>query len=139
MVEDQILEPAGTTYKDWLGSAAAEDSFIKGAGNLYKLAGLDHDKWSILAIDVYTFSHGAPSDWQVSVYAVDRANVTPDNYDGLKALEAEQGSVPVTEFKLDNVSLEDVVRCMKVMHVQLTRHNFRRLNIVDRANFPPQD
>lgn len=61
-----------------------------------------------------------------------------DSHEALKALEADQGSVPVTELRLHNVSLEDVVRCMKVLHVQLTSSNFRRLNVVDRTDFPRQ-
>jgi hypothetical protein len=134
-----MVQPAGTTYEDWVGSAAAEDSAIKGSGDLYELAGLDHGRWSILSVDIYAFSHGKTPDWHVSVYAVDTEANAIGGYADLKRLEAERGSIPVTHIALHNVSLEDVVRCMKVVHFQLIKPNFQRLDIVGRADFPVQE
>jgi hypothetical protein len=51
------LPPAETSYKDWVGTAAAESSVVGTSGSLSDLAGLD-ESWVIVAVDAWTFSHG---------------------------------------------------------------------------------
>lgn len=133
-----MLEPAGTTYKDWVGTAAAENSFIKGSGSLHELAGLDGDRWSILAVDAFAHSHGADPQWTVQIYAFDREAAGDPRHEDLKALADERGSVPVTEVRVHGVTLDDVIKCMKVVHFQLISPHFQKLNIVDRSDFPTQ-
>lgn len=134
------MEPASTTYKDWTGTAAAENSMITASGDLHELAGLDRDRWSILGIDAHAHSHGADPRWTVHVYAFDRQGEEgAGSYEELKALEARRGSVPVKDVQLHNVSLDDVIRCMKVIQIQLLTHNFTKLDIVELGDHPEQD
>ena len=110
---------------------------IVGSNDLYELAGLDHERWSILGIDLVAFSHGEPSDWDVRVYALDNQEHGVGSRDDLLSLEASRGSLPVVEVLLANVSLEDVVRAMKVVHFfQLLSRDWKTLDIVSRTNHP---
>jgi hypothetical protein len=133
------VEPAGATFPDWKGTAAAEASFIKDSGDLYELAGLDHDRWTILGIDMHAFSHGAPPEWTVHVYAFDRHSAEVTSHETLKELETERGSIPVKDILLHNVSLEDVVRCMKFVQIQLLSRHFTKLDVVERGDHPAQN
>lgn len=135
----EYVQPATTTYHDWVGTAAAENSVLEKSGDLYKLAGLDHDRWSIVAIDMVAFSHGDPSSWDVRVYAVDNVKHEIKTYEDMKALEARRGSLPVVDVLLHEVDLEDIIRCMKVVHFQLRSHGWESLDRVSRADHPPQD
>lgn len=137
--ERDMVQPATTTYHDWVGSAAAENSMIEGSGDLYELAGLNHEDWTILTVDMYAFSHGKDPDWHVDVYAVDRKGNGIESFEDMKRLEAEQGSLPVKEIALHGVSLEDIVRCMKVVHFQLTSPNFPALHVIERTDHPTQE
>jgi len=132
------VQPASTTYKDWVGTAAAEDSIITGSGDLYELAGLNRDQWSILSIDAFAHSHGQEPSWHVHVYAFDRAAAEVTSHADLKRLAAERGSLPVTDILLHDVDLDAVIRCTKVIHVQLSSPHFSDLDIVETRDHPIQ-
>ncbi|MGW4116645.1 hypothetical protein ACWEFJ_37710 [Actinosynnema sp. NPDC004786] len=125
--------------KDWVGTAAAEDSFIKGSGSLYDLSGLDSNRWTILGVDAFAHSHGAEPDWTVRVYAVDSQAQEVKSHDDLTALAASRGSVPVKEVLVHDVSFDDVIKCMKVVHVQLMSPGFPKLDVVERGDHPVQN
>jgi hypothetical protein len=55
------------------------------------------------------------------------------------ALAEQRGSLPVKDILLHDVSLDDVVRCMKVISVQLLRRHVHALDIVERGDRPEQD
>lgn len=133
------LGPASTSYRDWIGSAAAENSMVRKSGDLYKLAGIDNESSAIVAIDMWANSHGEEPDWNVLVYVADSASDELRRFDDLKAQEASQGSLPVREIMLHGVSLEDVVRCMKVVHFQLKSPHYEAMHITERGDHPPQD
>lgn len=133
------VEPASTTYQDWVGTAAAENSIIIGSGDLYELAGLDSDRWSILCVDASAYSHGADPQWMVRVYAFDRTAAEVSSHEELKAVAAERGSVPVKEVLLHNVGLDDIIRCMKTVQVQFRSPHFPDLDVVERGDHPTQD
>ncbi|MBF6446597.1 hypothetical protein IU429_02840 [Nocardia elegans] len=134
-----MLQPATTTYKDWVGTAAAENSIVNTSLDLDELAGLKGEDSLILAVDISASSHGAPPDWDVFVYAVERGAHGIKSFEDLERVEAERGSIPVKEILLHNVSLEDVVRCMKVVHFQLIHPEFQKLEVVERGDYPEQD
>ncbi|WP_447646749.1 hypothetical protein [Nocardioides zeae] len=136
-VDPQPLEPAGTTYPDWRGTVAAEDSLITASNDLYDLAGLKHDDWTILALEIFTVSHGKEPNWDVRVYACNRSEHGVDSYEDLRRLE-ESGGVPVREILLHNVGLEDVVKSMKLVTFQLLRRDFENLVIVEKDDHPSQ-
>lgn len=139
-MEREHVQPPSSPSDDWIGTATAEQSVIVHSNDLYELAGLDPNRWSILGLDMYAFSHGDPPRWNVHVYAFDRNREDGEvnSHEGLKQLEAKRGSVPVTDILLHNVSFEDIVRSMKVIHLQLLSRNFAHLDIVDRADHPVQ-
>lgn len=137
--ELEMVSPASTSYTDWVGSAAAENSMIKGSNDLYDLAGLNHQEWSILAVDVTGFSHGADPDWDVMVYAVNTKDESIERHEDLKALAAERGSIPVHQIALHNVTLDDIVKCMKLLTFQLISPYFPNLDIIKRGDFPVQE
>lgn len=138
-MEREVVQPAGTTYTDWVGSAAAEDSVLEVSGDLYVLAGLEPAKWSILAVDLYAFSHGSTPAWHVDVYALDRQSNSVNSFDDMQALQASRGSLPVVHVRLHGVGIDDVVRCMKLVRFQLIKPDFSNLDVVERTDFPPQE
>lgn len=132
------VEPATTTYKDWVGTAAAENSVINTSGDLYELAGLDSRRWTILGIDMHAFSHGEDPRWTVHVYALDTQAEEVSSHETLTTLAERRGSLPVKDILLHGVALDDVVRCMKLIHVQLRSPHFPDLDIVERGDHPEQ-
>lgn len=137
-MERVMVEPASTGYKDWVGTAAAEDSMVKGSGDLHELAGLEPGRWSILAVDTFAHSHGEDPDWHVRIYAFDREAAGNPEFADLEQLAQDRGSVPVREIALHDVDLDDIIRCMKVVHFQLINPHFSTLEIVDRTDHPIQ-
>jgi hypothetical protein len=87
--EQGRLGSAQVRWNDYLGTAAADDAdALLNTRSLYKIAGLDRDRWRIVGID---FTMGSPSE-QVVVYGMDRASAEPSR-------EAVEG-VSVTAFHL---------------------------------------
>lgn len=132
----ETVGPASTSYKDWIGTAAAETSMIKASGDLYELAGVDFETSTIVAVNMWASSHGEDPDWDVSVYVADRTSDEVRKFDDMKAQEAEFESLPVRHIELHNVSLEDVVKCMKVVEFQLRSPHYKNMHIVGRGDHP---
>ncbi len=131
--------PASTSYKDWIGTAAAENSMIRNSGDLYELAGVDVKTSTIVAVNMWASSHGEDPDWDVSVYVADRTSNDVRKLDDVNAQEAEFESLPVRHIELHGVSLEDVVKCMKVVEFQLRRPDYKDMHVVARGDHPTQD
>lgn len=119
--EPTILGPAESTYDDWKGTACAETSMVIGSGDLYALAGLgdEPDRWSILGISIDAYSHGADPTWTVRVYAADRHQLDIRNFEDLDRVGKLHGGIPVVDILLHDVTLVDVIKCMKLFRVQL--------------------
>ncbi|TYL55747.1 hypothetical protein FXB39_00620 [Nocardioides sp. BGMRC 2183] len=137
-IDPKRVEPADTTYPDWHGTTTAEDSFIAGSADLYDMAGLKDEDWTILGLEISGFSHGEKPTWDVRVYAHDRRTSGANEYQGLKELEAERGAIPVKEILLHEVNFEDVVRSMKLVGMQFLRRHFDNLEVVELGDHPPQ-
>ena len=137
----EFLEPADKTLYDseWIGTASADNSIVNTSLDLYELAGLKGEGWSILAVDVHAFSHGAPPTWTVQVYAVNTDEEDINSFDDLKKLEDTRGSIPVKEIRLHDVDFDTIVKTMKSVQIQFRNRNFSKLEIVDRGDHPPQD
>jgi hypothetical protein len=129
---------ATTTYQDWAGTAAAENSTDTWTA-LCELAGLNKDSWWILAVDAFAFNHQQEPEWTIRIYAFDRAGYAVKGSDEMVRLEAERGSVPVVEILLHDVSLNDVVKCMKAVHLQVRWRDCPAIDVVDLGDHPPQD
>lgn len=119
------IGPAESTYQDWSGTAVAENSLVVGSLDLYELAGLDRDRWSILGIDVTAFSHGADPSWEVHVYAADKIELAIEGYDDWANAVDQHGGVPVVDVKLHGVTFDQIIKTMKLVGVQLRS----RLNV----------
>lgn len=128
-----------STYKDMVGEVHVEDSFVNTSLDLYELAGLDHREWSILSVDAFAFSHGAEPKWNVYVNAFRKADWDVEDYNGMKALEAERGSIPVHNILLHDVTFEDYVRTLKSIHFQVKSQGFPLQDIVARGDHPEQE
>ncbi|WP_280475976.1 hypothetical protein [Nocardia farcinica] len=137
MMEPHILPPAETTYKDWVGTAAAENSMLTDSVDLYELAGLGQGD-VIIAIDAFAHSHGEPPDWSVRVYAVDIADV-PEGENWAEWLADEDGNLPVREIALHNATMDDVIRAMKLVHFQLRLPHVGSLKVVEQTDFPQEN
>ncbi len=138
-VEPRLVTPADTTYPEWHGTTTAEDSFIIGSNDLYALAGLDLEDWSILGFEVSGFSHGKEPTWDVRVYACHTAQHGVTSYKGLKRLEADQGAIPVRQILVHDLTFNDIVKSMKLVGMQFLRCGFDRLQVVELGDHPPQD
>lgn len=137
--EPHLLEPATTTYEnDWKGTAAAENSMIVGSGDLKELAGLGQE-WTVLAVNAFAHSHGAPPDWTVQVYAANRGELGVESFESWAEIAAEHGGVPVTEVLVHDATLDDVIRCMKVFDVQIKNPNVPSLLVTQVADHPEQE
>ena len=108
----EYVGAARTQYTDWVGTVAADDDITIYSKNLYELAGLDSKEWTIVGIDVYV-SRG--SDGDVAVYAANRDQTGVTKYDEWEPYVRVHGSIPVTRFALEGVSLEDVIDTTKRM------------------------
>lgn len=89
--EKSRLGSAQVRWNDYVGTAAADDAdALLNRRSLYEIAGLDRERWTIVAVD---FSLGTSADPLV-VYATRRSG------DQSVDAEAEVGSLPVTAFHL---------------------------------------
>nr|WP_315502218.1 hypothetical protein [Actinomyces oris] len=140
--EPTTVPDARTTYPDWSGTSCAEDSFINTSGDLYELAGLDHDRWQILAIDLDAYSHhGKDPSWNIYVYAADRIKFEVTQTEEWDKVVAQRGGIPVVKVLLHDVNADDVIKCMKLMSVQLRARSTSSYRLIHTANadHPDQD
>jgi hypothetical protein len=121
--EITVLSGAESTYGDWRGTACAENSLMVGASDLYELAGLagERDRWSILGIQMDASSHGADPRWTIRVYAADRLELGVSSFDDWARVAAEHGGIPVVDILLHEATPEAVIKCMKLVGIQLRR------------------
>ena len=111
------------------------------SGDLYRLAGLDHDRWQILAIDMTAHSHGEDPSWNIYVYAADRIEHEVTQAEDWEKVAAQHDGIPVVKVLLHNVDAGDVIKCMKLMSIQLRDRSTRSHHLIHTANadYPDQD
>jgi hypothetical protein len=135
MNSSRRLDAASTTWNDYVGTAAADDAnAVLGGRSLYDLAGLDRNRWVVVAVDL-TVRTTQP---EVVVYAVDRT-AEADAFD-IDQLIASHGYIPVTAVRLTLDSqieafLNDAFRRLSV---RLVARGFRDevLVVDDEARIP---
>lgn len=139
--EPTRVPDARTTYPDWKGTSCAEISMTNTSGDLYELAGLDHDRWQILAIDMTAHSHGEDPRWMVYVYAADRHKHEVTQAEDWEKVAAQHDGIPVVKVLLHDVDAADVIKCMKLMSVQLRDRATSPYSLIHTANadHPDQD
>ena len=140
--EPTTVPDARTTYPDWTGTSCAEDSMINTSADLYELAGLDDGRWQILAIDLDAYSHhGKDPSWSIYVYAADRIKFEVTQTEEWDKVVAQRGGIPVVKVLLHDVNADDVIKCMRLLSVQLrarSTSSYRLIRAAD-ANHPDQD
>lgn len=140
--EPTTVPDARTTYPDWTGTSCAEDSMINTSADLYELAGLDDGRWQILAIDLDAYSHhGKDPSWSIYVYAADRIKFEVTQTEEWDKVVAQRGGIPVVKVLLHDVNADDVIKCMKLLSVQLrarSTSSYRLIRAAD-ADHPDQD
>lgn len=140
--EPTIAPDAHTTYPDWTGTSCAEDSMMNTSADLYELAGLDDGRWQILAIDLDAYSHhGKDPSWNIYVYAADRIKFEVTQTEEWDKVVAQRGGIPVVKVLLHDVNADDVIKCMKLLSVQLrarSTSSYRLIRAAD-ADHPDQD
>ena len=95
--EQGVLGPAVVRWNDYVGTAAADDADAIGkTRSLYDLAGLDRDRWTILAIELSVLE----AEPRVTLYAVDRLSGDPGVRGDLDELSKTRGHIPVSAFHL---------------------------------------
>lgn len=134
---------ADTTYPDWTGTAVAEDSLLTKAGDLYELAGLagERRRWAILGIEIFAHSHGEPPSWDISVYAADRLELGVESFEDWAGVVERHGGIPVADIKLHDATFDDVIKCMKLISVQLRSRGTASLPLLHAGygDHPPQE
>lgn len=140
-MSEGYLERSAPGHVNWRGTASAEDDAVHGP-DLYDIAKLDRERWTILAVDLDASGH-APVFETVRVHAFDRFRSFLPDHDDFMALADEQGSVPVTTFLLHDVRWADLIGGLRGLRVQLRRSDVydadRELRVVELADIPPQD
>jgi hypothetical protein len=92
------LGAATTRWSDYVGTAAADDAAaVAGNASVYELAGLDRDRWLVVAVDIEVLD----GELGVVIYAVDRSigGGDPASFD-VDEVIAEQGHLPVRAIRL---------------------------------------
>ena len=122
------LDAASTTWNDYVGTAAADDAdAFTGNRSLYDLAGLDRDRWVVVAVDLAVRS----TEPEVVVYALDRAADDESPFD-IDSVIAAHGYVPVTAVRLAlNAQIEEFLNdAFRRLAVRLVARGFREETLV---------
>ena len=102
----RFLGPATVRWNDYIGSAAADDAeAVRDRPSLYVLAGIDRERWTILAIDLKVFE----TQPTVTVYAFDRRAHGIGSATDLQSLGQRLGELPVTGFAVPDQHVEDFI------------------------------
>jgi hypothetical protein len=105
-----VLGPANTRFNDYVGTVAADDAeAVKDQPSLYEIAGIDRDRYTILAVDMRV-----DGPVTATVYAIDRVEHGIAHAE-IADLSESRGDIPVVPFDIPE-NVEDLIR-----------HAFRRI------------
>jgi hypothetical protein len=102
----RVLGRAQTSFDDYVGTVAADDAeAVLDRPSLYELAGIDRDRYTILAIDLNV-------DGPVSamVYAIDRLEQGISRPAEIVELGQQRGEIPVMQFNVPEPRVEEFLR-----------------------------
>ena len=130
-MSEQVLGPASAGWSDYVGSAAAEDAAaVLGSPSLYELAGVDRERWTILAVDLNVDVTTA-----VTVYAFDRSAHDQDTLDEIERLGWSTGQIPVRAFAVPAEQVDAFVEdAFKRLAVRLVARQVRDQALVVEAD-----
>jgi len=125
MTLERQLGAATTRWSDYVGTAAADDAEVTaGQPSLYELAGIDRDRWLVVAVDIEVMK----GQLEAVVYAVDRSTDPehPVPYD-IEEVIAKHGYLPVQAIPLDrNIQTQPFLdQIFRRVAIRLVARSFR--------------
>jgi len=116
-----VLGPANTRFNDYVGTVAADDAeAVKDQPSLYEIAGIDRDRYTILAVDLRV-----DGPVTATVYAIDRVEHGIAHAE-IADLSESRGDIPVVPFDIPEVNVEDLIRhAFRRISVRLVTQHFR--------------
>ena len=117
-----VLGPANTRFNDYVGTVAADDAeAVKDQPSLYEIAGIDRDRYTILAVDLRV-----DGPVTATVYAIDRVEQGIARHAEIAELSESLGEIPVVPFDIPEPNVEDLIRhAFKRISVRLVTQHFR--------------
>ena len=117
-----VLGPANTRFNDYVGTVAADDAeAVKDQPSLYEIAGIDRDRYTILAVDLRV-----DGPVTATVYAIDRVEHGLARHAEIAELSESLGEIPVVPFDIPEPNVEDLIRhAFKRISVRLVTQHFR--------------
>ena len=118
----RVLGPARTNFNDYVGTVAADDTEVAlDQPSLYELAGIDRERYTILAIDLIVDGPVA-----ATIYAVDRVEQGISLHAEIVELGQRAGEIPVVQFDLAEPGVEEFIRkAFKRISVRLVAQHLR--------------
>lgn len=114
----ETLKAAQVSYGDWTGTAAADQHKTTNHKTPYELVGLDPEKWWIVGVDFR--GEDLNTARGLHIYAVDKKKTDIADWEDLQLHGEKNGSVPVTDFLVHNVTPADFIgEVFNDFHVQL--------------------
>ena len=116
-----VLGPANTRFNDYVGTVAADDAeAVKDQPSLYEIAGIDRDRYTILAVDLRV-----DGPVTATVYAIDRVEHGIAHAE-IADLSESRGDIPVVPFDIPEPNVEDLIRhAFRRISVRLVTQHFR--------------
>jgi len=117
-----VLGPANTRFNDYVGTVAADDAeAVKDQPSLYEIAGIDRDRYTILAVDLRV-----DGPVTATVYAIDRVEQGIARHAEIAELSESLGEIPVVPFDIPEPNVEDLIRhAFRRISVRLVTQHFR--------------
>ena len=117
-----VLGPANARFNDYVGTVAADDAeAVKDQPSLYEIAGIDRDRYTILAVDLRV-----DGPVTATVYAIDRVEQGIARHAEIAELSESLGEIPVVPFDIPEVNVEDLIRhAFRRISVRLVTQHFR--------------
>jgi hypothetical protein len=135
-VEPFVWREAEVTYPDFRGTAQLDEK--KTGTNGLTLAGIDHEKWLVVGINI----GGGEGAHELRVVAVDKEPIPVDVENIFDFLLQKHGHIPVTELLLHDVDPYEVLKSLThVFELRLRSRNTvgQTLLVTGRGDIPVQN
>ena len=130
-----VLGPANTQFNDYVGTVAADDAAAtQDQPSLYELAGIDRDRYTILAVDLRI-----DGPLTATAYAIDRIEHGITRHARITELSEMDGEIPVVPFDIPEPDVGELIRhAFQRISVRLvTQHMSDHVLVVNEPS-PPQ-
>jgi hypothetical protein len=131
---DGCFGQANTQFNDYVGTVAADDAeATQDQPGLYELAGIDRDRYTILAVDLRI-----DGPLTATAYAIDRIEHGITRHAEIAELSETGGEIPVIPFDIPPQDVEDLIRraFRRISMRLVAQHMSDHVLVVDEP--PPQ-